>query len=74
VQFPGTIVFGPDFSALKFIGCNDWIHGAEARVWPGTVNTETPLAHLQPALGRYGSASASTSAICFGWICLRCLI
>jgi hypothetical protein len=25
------IVLGPDFSALKFVGCDDWIDPAEAR-------------------------------------------
>ena len=22
----GLVIFRPDFSAFKFIGCNDWIH------------------------------------------------
>jgi hypothetical protein len=32
------IVLSPDFSALKFVGCNDWIHGADARVRVSVVN------------------------------------
>ena len=68
------IVLGSDFSALKFIRCNDWIHGVEARVWLSIVNERNASGTLQLTHDDYGRASASTSAICFGRIFVRSLI
>ena len=39
----GLIIFRPDFGALEFIGCNNWIHGAEGRFYCVRVNDERVL-------------------------------
>jgi hypothetical protein len=42
-----VIVLSPDFSALKFIRCNDWIHEVEAKVWLFLVNNRNASGALQ---------------------------